>query len=201
MVCFSDLVKSLRALAAACPVLAGIVLATAPAASAGGTLWTLTDGSLFSNLWGDVTASGSYTTGLAVNTSNIVVTEEDGGYTYDFTSLDWTVPSQIPAPPCVIAGGCPPPTPTYATFDIGPYSGPPGLVALGFEDSGRTFGGSGTLTPTPISGSGAPVSEPAGWPVLLAGLAGLAVAAFRRGSSDLVNASAAGRRRRRAVPR
>jgi hypothetical protein len=171
---FRRLFPALWALAVVAPS-----LATARTARAAGTLYTLTDGQL-SGFFGTATASGTYTTGLATNTSNIVV--DEGSCSYDFTAPypDFVLPSEIPQPPCIIVGGCPPPTPTYAIFTIGVFSGSGRLVALGLEDSGEDFGGSGILTATPISGSPPSIPEPCSMTIVLSALAGLGLIACGR---------------------
>ena len=124
---------------------AGLVVAAQPVHAS--TIWTLTDDTLSGPFFG-ATASGTFTTGATVDTSDITVIEGDT-YTYTFTGPvngpGWTQPTQIPATPCTLLGGCPPPTPLSAGFFLGSFSGP-GPVGTNFEDAGELSSGTGMLT-------------------------------------------------------
>jgi len=100
------------------------------------------------------------------------------GYTYTFTpATGFTLPSPIPQSECGLAGGCPPPTPVYATFSIFPNPGSDSFSA-GLDDAGEDFSASGTIKITNIlepsitnipESASTNIPEPSSWMLTLVG--------------------------------
>jgi len=67
------------------------------------------------SFWGQMTVTGTFN-----SDGDFDYQVMDYTYSYTFTNVTGlTLPSEIPQSPCVIAGGCPPPTPVYATLSGG----------------------------------------------------------------------------------
>jgi hypothetical protein len=125
------------------------------------TQCTLSNG-VVNGPFGGYNISGSFSgpTGAVPTQSTIIAS---GAYVYTFTGplngSGYTLPSQLPVTPCVLAG-CPPPTPLYADLHVAPNDTNTS-AALQFTDAGEPFDGIGTLSCT-TTGAPPPPSCPAG---------------------------------------
>jgi hypothetical protein len=123
-------------------------------------LWDLSTSKAHANIveynraadsWGPLYVSGYANPGSGTDGFSDFNFTAGDGYTYTFTpATGFTLPSQIRQPGCVLAGGCLPPTPVYATFSIFLNPGSDSFSA-GLDHAGEDFSASRTIQITDIS--------------------------------------------------